>query len=1079
MVKFKNLASTFLVICSIWSTNIVYVEAFNNSINKVNFQKVGTESGLSHGYITDIYQDSKGYIWIGTSDGLNRYDGKNVKRYNHDISDESTLSSTYISAISEDKEGNIWIGTDNGLNILRKDNDKMVRAKNFQSKTKFLTDQNITSIYRDSNDAMWIGTENGLNKYNIDTKKLKTYKTGEDKNKTLVNNYVTCIDEYDGKYILVGTKLGVSCIDIESDEIYNREKSQEDRLYVYDIEVDKNKDIWISTKEGIIKRTFDNPNREYFKVDIGEDIQTNIESIMSDSNNNIWMSSSNGAIRYSIDNKQTKLYKYKADDEKSLLSNYVSCFFEDTEGIIWIGTDRGLSILNNSSQFEILGSQIEKDKERDDLLKGSITWITQDSNGEYWIGTKYRGLYKIDNNMNTVKRYEYNQGRKDSISSNNVKSIVEIEKGKMIISTDKGFDFINEIKSEITHNYFEGNYITEVNSMYKDNNIIWQGTSSGLYSFDINTGIIKNYNNIFNELNISIPNINVIYEDPQDSNIIWIGGSGNTGLIKFHKTKGIQNRYVSRDDDLNSLSYNDISSIQGDKKGNLWIGTNVGLNKFNIKNETFKRYTVKDGLSNNYINGVLLDEDGNVWASTNNGLNKLYTKTDKFIKFTDMDGLQGMQYNKYSYYKNKDGLMFFGGTNGLTYFNPKNISEPKTNKNNVVIGEILVNGEKVNYTGEEIVLNYKENNISFEYFLPNYKNLNSIDYKYILEGVDNDWNYSKSRNFANYTTLNPGKYIFKVLATDGYGKTSKETVVKINIKNPIWKTPIAYTLYIIIFIAIIIYIWNYVKILEKLVQQKTMHLNNQLEENEKLNKEIIDQEKFKNNYFVNLSHELRTPINVILSTVQLIDSINKNMNISREKSSEYMKIIRRSCNNLLKIINDIIDSSKIETGNYKIEKSNMDIVYIVEEAALTMSKYIESKGLNLIIDPEIEEQIIFCDPTEIERCVINLLGNAFKFTPEGGEIRLYIKKVDNYIEISVEDTGIGISKEDQEFIFNRFSQVEGSGATKASSSGIGLTLVKHIVELHGGTIRLESELNKGSKFTISIPIDESTQKESI
>ncbi len=274
-------------------------------------------------------------------------------------------------------------------------------------------------------------------------------------------------------------------------------------------------------------------------------------------------------------------------------------------------------------------------------------------------------------------------------------------------------------------------------------------------------------------------------------------------------------------------------------------------------------------------------------------------------------------------------------------------------------------------------------------------------------------------------------------------------------------------IYIFIGLALFIYIFNYVKILHHLVDQKTMKLNKQLEENKKLSNEIIENEKFKNNYFVNLSHELRTPINVIVSTMQLINSFGRN--ITYEKTNQYMNIISKNCDNLLKIINDIIDSSKIETGKYKICKKNNDIVYIVEEAALNMSKFIEENGLTLIIDPDMEEKIISCDETEIQRCIVNLLANAIKFTEEGGKIGVYIKEVENNIEITVEDTGIGISKEDQEFIFKRFSQVEGTGPINVSSSGIGLTLVKYIAELHGGDIRLESETNKGSKFTIILP----------
>ena len=303
---------------------------------------------------------------------------------------------------------------------------------------------------------------------------------------------------------------------------------------------------------------------------------------------------------------------------------------------------------------------------------------------------------------------------------------------------------------------------------------------------------------------------------------------------------------------------------------------------------------------------------------------------------------------------------------------------------------------------------------------------------------------------------------------------SAETIINGNFKNisindELSNEYITTIFYVSIILVFCIYVFNYVKILQHLVNKKTMKLNNQLEENKRLSEEIIDKEKFKNNYFINLSHELRTPINVINSTVQLINSLNESKNVTNEKLNDYMNIISKNCNHLLKIINDIIDSSKIETGKYKINKENNDIVYIVEEAALNMSKFIEEKGINLIIDPDIEEKIISCDETEIERGIINLLANAVKFTEEGGEIRIYIKEIKDNIEITVEDTGIGISKEDQEFIFKRFEQVESTEVTKVSSSGIGLTLVKYVIELHGGYIRLESEINKGSRFTIGLP----------
>ncbi len=523
-----------------------------------------------------------------------------------------------------------------------------------------------------------------------------------------------------------------------------------------------------------------------------------------------------------------------------------------------------------------------------------------------------------------------------------------------------------------------------------------------------------------NNIGVNSGCVKYILEDKEDKNIIWLGGI-DTGLIKYHKEKGIIKIYSNNSSTEDSLINDYINCMTFDNSGDLWIGTNTGISKLDIKTDKFTSYTTAHGLTNNFINSIIIDDYSDIWISTNKGLNKFDIEKGTFRKFTKMDGLYGYQFNLNTSIKLENGIIIFGSTEGCTYFNPDELDDYKMNKNEVVVGDIFIGKNKIVYDGNEITLEYNYKDLYINYFLPNYENLNTTTYEYMLEGMDSDWVYVDSRSSLNLESLEPGKYTLKLRARDGHGNLTSETNINIKVKNPIWKTPIAHIIYISIAAVIIIYIFNYVKILHRLVDQKTMKLNNQLKENEKLSKEVIEQEKFKNNYFVNLSHELRTPINVIASTVQLINVLNQGKNITQEKLNQYMDIISKSCDNLLKIINDIIDSSKIETGKYKINKKNNDIVYIVEEAALNMSKFIEDKGLSPTVDPDIEEKIIYCDEIEIERCIINLLANAVKFTQEGGEIKVYIKEVKDNIEITIEDTGIGISKEDQEFIFKRFS----------------------------------------------------------
>ena len=337
---------------------------------------------------------------------------------------------------------------------------------------------------------------------------------------------------------------------------------------------------------------------------------------------------------------------------------------------------------------------------------------------------------------------------------------------------------------------------------------------------------------------------------------------------------------------------------------------------------------------------------------------------------------------------------------------------------------------------------------------------------YKLKGASDTWDISRSNNI-NYSDLEPGKYVLKIKARNYSGQVSDESEVRFTIKPPFWKSKLAMVIYIGIIILIIYINANKVKRLDKLVKKKTIELTNEMEKSNILLNKVIELERTKNSYFINLSHELRTPLNVIYSMEQLITELNKsNEGIEQEKLNGYMQVVRRNTKRLLNLINNLIDTSKIESGSYKLKIKEHDIVYVVEEATLSLKDYIERKGIELIIDPEIEEKIIHCDKYEIERCIVNLVSNAAKFTPEGGTIEVIIKDLNDKVMIIVKDSGIGIDKKYHDSIFNRFDQVVDQNAESKGGSGLGLTITKQIIDMHGGQIYVESELNKGSKFII-------------
>ncbi|CUN90037.1 ligand-binding sensor domain-containing protein [Clostridium disporicum] len=1067
----------FLFIIVLGGNQIVYSDdkvIYDNEIVKndaVNFQSLTVKDGISNDYITKILQDSRGYMWIGTADGLNRYDGSGVRIYNYSYEDEKSLNSTYITALAEDSNGNMWVGTGGGLSIINMKTNEVTRIGNNYNSDYSISNYHVTAIFKDNNNTMWVGTSDGLNMYDEQTGKFRKYYAEEGNSNSLTNSYITDIKEFKDGNIVVATKSGATYIDINTFEINKMKDIHENNKYIYSIDFDNDYKTWYSTKSGIYYINDNKIQSVYFDVDIGERINTDISYILCDSQENIWFASSNGLIKYEQKDDITKVYKTDKEVSNSLLSNYITYVYEDRNGVIWIGTDNGVSILNNTQQFNKKYNYLLHNL---GISESSVTSILEDSHGDIWVGTKYNGVFCFNEETNETIRYVHDDTMEQSLSSNSINHLHEVEPGKIMLSTDESVDVI--LKEDGTIQNINKNRLGEAANknylkFYYDGQSTWVGSNEGFYIHKNGGNLAKSYNSHFEEYGLSNYRVIDIFQDEEDENILWLAGGRYTGLIKFHKEEGIIKNYTS-DDNNNDLTYDTINCIQGDGNGNLWIGTNAGLNKFNIETETFTNYSKKDGLANDYINSLLIDDEGNLWIGTNNGLSKFNIKKQKFTNYSEADGLQGTLFNRGAAYKTKSGKMFFGTNKGIISFNPSEIKEEIYNEDKVVLGNIRVNNQLIDYDDNEIIkLNHNENNIEIKYFLPDYGRIGGVSYTYMLEGVDSDWQYPENRNNAIYTLLSPGNYTFKVRGIKSNGDITEETSLNFIVKSPIWRTKTAFILYFIIIAAIVIYVRNHVKILKAIVDRQTKEINAQMETNRELYERNIKNEKFKNDYFVNLSHELRTPINIIIATVQLVRTLVGKDNLYNENREKYLNIITKSSNNLLGIINDIIDSSKIESGAYKIKKQEgIDIVYLVEETALGMSSLISEKGIELIIDPEIEEKIICCDPNEIERCIINLIGNAVKFTEEGGEIRVFIKDYGELVSISVEDTGLGISLEDQKFIFNRFEQGENMNSTQVSSSGIGLTLVKYIVELHNGKVTLESELNKGSKFTIILPV---------
>ena len=1056
----KYIIYMLLLIILLITTNIVYVSAYNN----INFKNITSEDGLSQGTVETIIQDDQGYIWLGINDGLCRYNGYEFKIYKHDEELENSITNNYIVDIKQDNSGNIWVGTANGLSKIDTKTD-LITNYNMNDEEKSLSHYNIGDILITKSGDVLVGTSDGLNIYN--EKKDEFYRIFN-KDSDLSSQFIRSLAEDENQNIWVATNNGIDKIDIKNNKNIISFKTghgkfdiSENDIYV--VRYDPKGYIWAGAlKEGLNRIDINTNEVKQYKNDYRDEKSlpgNYVKDILRDSSGNLWVGTDNGLAKYNEQTENFATYKNKIYDKTSLVNDEVFSIQEDESGLIWVGTYAGISMFDPNTNIE----HYKKDPfDENSISDNSIHGIYEDKDGLLWVGTNSKGVNVINRKNYNVKHL--NKTSKDyPISDDNINDVVGID-NKIFIATKNGLNEVDkDLKTINIYNTEDGICNNNITALFADSKKnVWIGTANGISVLNTNTNEIIDITDILTNHNIEDQYIKVIYEDSKGN--YWVGCFIDGGLVKIDPNKRTIENYRNKKEDKTSISSNNIRSIVEDKNGNLYIGTSYGLNKLNESNNTFERYLEKDGLSNNTVYGLLVDDNNNLWASTNLGISKLDTNTMTFETFNIIDGFQGNEFNGRAYYKNKSGELFFGGINGLNIFRPNDINRSRYVPT-VIFDEFKVNG-KVYKDINNQEFKYDENTINISVFISNYKNTKNIQYMYKLEGVSDSWDISRSNNI-NYSDLAPGTYTLKIKARSYSGKVSDESAVKFIIKLPIWKSKAAILIYLIIITIVIYRTINSVKRLDNLVKNKTLQLTKEMEKNDKLLKKVIELEKRKNNYFVNLSHELRTPLNVISSTEQLVTELNKSKDgIGKSKLNGCMQVVRRNTKRLLNLINNIIDTAKIESGSYQLNIREHDIVYIVEEATLSLKDYIERKGIELIIDPEMEEKIIKCDEHEIERCIVNLVSNAAKFTPEGGTIEVTIEDLDEKVKIIVKDTGIGIDKKYHDSIFNRFNQVVDQGAESKGGSGLGLTITKQIIDMHGGQISVESELGKGCKFII-------------
>jgi len=1074
----------------------------------LKFDHLDINSGLSQNNVLCVLQDSRGFMWFGTRDGLNRYDGYKFTLYRNDLANDHSLSNNFITALIEDTKGNMWVATNGGgLNKYDREKDQFSHYIHDRNNLNSISSDLVTCVTEDTQGNLWIGTNNaGLNLLNTHTNKFTHYTENTLDPKKLNCNFIRAVFEDYQHNIWVGTYGGGLNLFNPATNAFtsfrhnNKDTTSISYDKVYRIFADSKQRLWIGTDGGglnLYNYETKKFRRFIHQINNSNSLPANsVYSLGEDEDGYLWIGTENGGL--SVFNPATEIFNnflHDDFDNSSISSNSLYTSYKDHKGNMWIGTFSGGVDLFNKDYSKF--AHYKHNTDPASLSNNFVLCIKEDTKKRIWIGTDGGGLDLFNQQTKKFTHYAHRQGDKNSICGNYVLNVCEDSRGNIWVGTwGDGLTVFNPEKNTFKHfknnpsdsNSLNGNNAWAIFEDHDKN--IWVGTHGN--GIDLYNPVTETFtHHVHNNQEPSSISSNIIHMITEDAKgNLWIA-TDDGGLNMFDKKNNKFSAFI-HDAKRNSISSNSVSTVYRDKKDNLWIGTMGGLNYFDTKTQQFTVYTTANGLPNDATFGMLEDEKNNLWISTNKGIAEFNLQTGKFKNYSTADGLQSYEFKDHSFCKASNGAMYFGGVNGFNEFFPDKIKENSFDPP-LVLTNFQVFNKNVSIEADsrqpsplkksitetkDISLPYASSVISFEFASLNFTVPEKKKYAYMLQGFDKTWNEVGLERKATYTKLDPGEYIFKVRGLTNEGNWSKNIAeLRLTIVPPFWLTwwfKLA-VVAIIIGSAITFYrvrinrVKAQQKKLEKQVRERTIQLDSSIEEEKKSRREAEEANKAKSVFLATMSHEIRTPMNGIIGMSSLLAQTT----LSGEQLN-YTETIQTCGENLLMVINDILDFSKIESGKMELEEKDFDLRTCVEEVLDVFATKAAQEGLDLIyqIDYNVPEQIIG-DATRLRQVLINLVSNAVKFTNQGEvfvKIHQLTANADGTTELCFEirDSGIGIPQDKLERLFKAFSQVDSSTTRKYGGTGLGLVICEKLVGLMGGTIKVSSTAGKGSVFSFTI-----------
>ena len=1047
---------------------------------KTTFQHrtINNSNGLSNGAVTCVYRDSKGYMWFGTWDGLNRYDGSNLTVFRPDTFVEGSLSNNIIRNIFEDGNNQLWVVTEDGLNRYDRNTEQFSHYLTGLNSKPFIENRIKTSLLGDSvvicavfGHGLFLYNGSGFQKLdNTDSLSLKHIVGLSYFNHSVYvinNNKSVQVFSYHNNSLSL--KRSISLVNVTLDESNNHFFSYKNELWLAVILTDGG--LLLINPESGRKYEILKGDTEFLVTALSGISEAGDLMVGTDAGSVFNIDLSHGAEVSNV----SHLFP-----EISQRSVKIWCIKTDNPNITWFGTD-GYGVM----EYYYSGKYFRKislgDPNKGFLSHNIIRAIYESKNGDIYVGTRGSGLNCI--NIKSGKTVVYN--KQGGLSDNAVLSLTEDKYHNIWIGVDgEGVDVLDVRSGVIQHfprdfNNADRPDFGHVYSICMDSyGDIWLGTSgNGVVKLEVirepdGSYQLKHWQQILSTENGLQSDIvySIVEAEP---NVLWIGSRGG-GVQRYNiLTKGFE--IFRAQEDLASITNDDVLTLFMASTQKLWVGSSGGLTLIDQSSTPYKfvHYNKTNGLPSNTVHAIQQDEDGNLWISTNNGLSRMNPETGDIWNFNDSDGLGNYEYSDNSSCLGQySGHLYFGGTNGIDVFSPKEIqlsdnnpplvfTDFYLNQQEQIIGGVLHHNIDLTDT---IILNYDQNFFGFSFTSLNYHNKTKVEYAYKLDDFNKDWVYIKDNSVVSFTNVPPGKYIFKVRWSneDGVWSTDQRQI-RVVVNPPWWHTLWAYILYIVLFFVLVTLIVSY------FLARHNAKTNMKIKEIELDNAKKLNQYKLQ--FFTNIAHEFRTPLTLIMApAIHLLNLKDKDI-----QSTPYLQSIHENSKRLLHLIGELTDFRKVETSTKKLKVAQVDIFFFARQIFETFLYYAKSHGISLHLNLTGAYQEGWMDSNVMEKILVNLISNAIKFTPVDGNIWINVNRMDDdRLRIEVKDTGIGFSEYLHSKIFDRFFYVteDKNKQWSGGGSGVGLALTKSLVQLHKGKIVVDSEPQKGSVFTVEIPIGE-------